>query len=198
MLDRAAVTGNREALLRQMRMVYDDGDLPEGWPGRIGLLADMLEDEGAVDAAALVRGEEDHEAAAAERRVRKALLRRDIPGATAEARNMLAAIPPEWLDRAETRESLHTTVAAVLGLNGEREAARAFLAEGTAPAERNDWRTPLVKLLAEGDVAAAQESVFHLRTRIPCPVPDLPAAFLCAMGLPEWVVPAGEAALCGP
>lgn len=196
-LDQAAVTGNREALLRQLRMVYDDGDLPEGWPERIGLLAGMLEDEGAVDAAALLEDGGDSEAAAAERRVRKALLRRDIPGAAAEARNMLAAIPPELADHAEIMGPLHAMVAAVLGLNGELEEAHMFLTGGTASPGGNVWQMPLVARLAEGNTGAAQEAVFHLRTRIPCPVPDLPAAFLCAMGLPEWVAPAGEAALCG-
>ncbi|HQL94730.1 MAG TPA: glycosyltransferase family 39 protein [Candidatus Hydrogenedentes bacterium] len=197
-LDRFGVTEDRNAFLRQLRMVYDDGDLPEAWPDRMEVIVGMLDDEGAPNTVALLANSGDGDAAIIAQRMRTALLRGDVSTAAAGVRSLLDAIPRELTEDQVFMAPLLMTAASILGMNGERGDARALLERAAPPPDGQEWRVSLAHLLAEGDTAAARKAVRELRARIPSPLPDIPPPLLCAMGLPDWVVPAGEAALCGP
>lgn len=199
-LDRAGIGDNRAENLRLMRLVYDDGFLPESWAEQATMFAYFPLQEDAHDLSRrfleAVARESAHPAAEVILAGHDALCafrRGDRERASALLETLQQTVQERHGDKQEVRLAVSLMGAAMLGAWGETEEAQRALAEAETCGASTLPAFPLVRLLAQGRMEDALREMERFRAT----VPGSRDVFFRLLGLGPWNAPGAAAALCG-
>lgn len=199
-LDRLGLQEDRTENLRLMRLVYDDGFLPESWAEQAAMFAYFPLQEDAHDLSrrfleALVK-ESAHPAAEvilAGHDTLCAFRKGDQERASALLEALRKTVREKHGDNPEVRLAVSLMGAAMLGTWGETEEAQRALAEAETCGAAALPAFPLVRLLAQGRM----EDALAEMTRFRATVPGSRDTAFRLLGLGPWNAPGAAAARGG-
>jgi len=200
LLKRAETGMDTTQALRLMRLVQDDGELPESWADRATMFAYFPLQENAYGLSrrfleALVR-ESAHPAAdviLAGHDTLCAFRRGDREQAAALLETLQQTVREKHGDTPDIRLAIGLMGAAMLGTWGRTEEAQRALAEAESFGAAALPAFPLVRLLAQGRTADALAEMERFRATVPG---SRDVAFRL-LGVGPWNAPGAAAALCG-